>query len=122
MIALSIRQPWAWLILHAGKDVENRSWPTKFRGRFLIHAAKGMTQREYENACQFARYVVGINSRLPAFKELPRGGIVGEAEIWNCVSESSSKWFEGPHGFLIRKAVPLEFRPLAGTLGFFHTE
>jgi hypothetical protein len=49
MKALSIRQPWAWLILHAGKDIENRDWPTRFRGRFLIHAAKGMTRDEYEN-------------------------------------------------------------------------
>lgn len=43
MKALSIRQPWAWLILHGGKDIENRSWNTNFRGRFLIHAAAGMT-------------------------------------------------------------------------------
>lgn len=35
MIALSIRQPWAWHILHSGKDIENRDWPTKFRGRVL---------------------------------------------------------------------------------------
>jgi hypothetical protein len=47
-IALSIRQPWAWLILHAGKDIENRDWPTKYRGPFLIHASKGMTRDEYE--------------------------------------------------------------------------
>ena len=46
--ALSIRQPWAWMILNAGKDIENRSWQTDYRGRFLIHAAKGMTQDEYE--------------------------------------------------------------------------
>src|SRR3990167_9411398 len=50
MKALSIRQPWAWLILHAGKDIENRGWPTSFRGRFLIHASKGMTRAEYELA------------------------------------------------------------------------
>lgn len=30
--AISIRQPWAWLILNAGKDIENRDWPTNFRG------------------------------------------------------------------------------------------
>ena len=28
MKALSIRQPWAWAILHAGKDIENRDWRT----------------------------------------------------------------------------------------------
>lgn len=45
--ALSIRQPWAWLILHAGKDIENRTWQTYQRGWFAIHASKGMTRREY---------------------------------------------------------------------------
>ena len=41
---LSIRQPWAWLILHGGKDVENRNWATKVRGRVLIHAGSTMTR------------------------------------------------------------------------------
>jgi hypothetical protein len=36
---LSLRQPWAWAVLHAGKRVENRCWSTTFRGEFLIHAA-----------------------------------------------------------------------------------
>ena len=49
-IVLSIRQPWAWLILNAGKDIENREWPTRFRGRVLIHASKGMTHDEWEDA------------------------------------------------------------------------
>lgn len=46
-IALSVRQPWAWAIIYAGKDIENRSWQAvnrglKQRGRVAIHAAKGM--------------------------------------------------------------------------------
>jgi hypothetical protein len=39
-VCLSIRQPWAWLVAHGWKNIENRTWPTGFRGRFLIHAAK----------------------------------------------------------------------------------
>ena len=31
MKALSIRPPWAWAILHAAKDVENRTWKTNIR-------------------------------------------------------------------------------------------
>lgn len=38
MKCLSVRQPWADLILDKGK-VEIRSWATKFRGRVLIHAS-----------------------------------------------------------------------------------
>lgn len=30
--ALAVRQPWAWRIIRAGKDVENRNWRTRFRG------------------------------------------------------------------------------------------
>ena len=54
MIALSIRQPCASLILKAGKDIENRCWPTKVRGRILIHAANGCTRDELEDALDFA--------------------------------------------------------------------
>jgi hypothetical protein len=38
--ALTVRNPWAWAIIHGGKDVENRSQPTKHRGRLYIHAGK----------------------------------------------------------------------------------
>ena len=37
MKAISIRQPWAWLIVHGYQDVENRTWSTKHRGPILIH-------------------------------------------------------------------------------------
>lgn len=125
MKALSIRQPWAWLILNAGKDIENRSWATSFRGRVLIHASQGMTRREYDDAMNW----VVLNARLPltfhepAFDELQRGGIVGEMEIVGCVNgndpASDSPWFMGEWGFLIRKARPLPFRPCKGALKFF---
>ena len=45
--AISIRQPWAWAIVHAGKDIENRDWSTRYRGPVCIHAAKGMTKDEF---------------------------------------------------------------------------
>lgn len=48
MKALSIRQPWAWAILNADKDIENRDWRTNFRGRIAVHAAKTMTRDDYD--------------------------------------------------------------------------
>lgn len=39
MKALSIKQPWASLIAHGIKDIENRTWATKYRGKVLIHAS-----------------------------------------------------------------------------------
>ena len=119
MKALSIRQPWAWLILHAGKDIENRRWSTRVRGRILIHAAKGMTRTEYDAAQDPLWKSRGAVIVLPPFESLPRGGIVGTIELVDCVSASDSLWFEGPFGFVLRRPEPLEFRPHRGELGFF---
>ncbi len=118
MKALSIRQPWAWLILNAGKDIENRDWPTKFRGAFLIHASKGMTRYEYEDGCVTAE-LIAPRVRVPQFGQLERGGIVGMATLARCVGQSPSPWFFGIYGFELRDVLPLPFRPLRGALGFF---
>ena len=118
LLALSIRQPWAWLIVHAGKDIENRSWFTNYRGRVLIHAAKGMTRSEYAAAADFARKQCGI-SVIPPYEELQRGGVVGSVEIVDCVKHSKSPWFVGKHGFALQNPTPHRFVPMRGQLGFF---
>lgn len=118
MIALSIRQPWAWLILNAGKDIENRDWPTDRRGRFLIHASKGMTQDEYISGALTLRDI-RQDIELPPFEKLQRGGIVGSVELVNCVSDNQSPWFFGDFGFVLRDPQPLAFAPFKGRLGFF---
>jgi hypothetical protein len=127
--AISIRQPWAWLILHGGKDIENRTWPTKFRGKVLLHAAKGMTKGEWDASWSFARAVISEERRQSAkekiinenlkFGNIERGGIVGIAEIVDSVTSSDSRWFVGPHGFVLRNVEPLPFYPCKGALGFF---
>lgn len=117
MRALSIRQPWAWLILNAGKDIENRSWPTRYRGRFLIHASKGMTRSEYDDGCESLRGLGHI--AMPDFKSLERGGVVGAATIVDCVDHSKSRWFFGDYGFVLTDVRPLSFRAVNGQLGWF---
>ena len=57
MKALSLRQPWAWAVVEAGKDVENRRWNTKFRGDFLIHAASGWTKKHEMGAVRGEKLV-----------------------------------------------------------------
>lgn len=120
---MSVRQPWAWLILHAGKDVENRDWRTNVRGRVLIHASKGMTRYEYADAWEFvARLRDGGTCRvpdLPSFAALDRGGIVGSVVIKDCIESSDSPWFFGTFGFLLCEPQPLQFEPGPGRLGFF---
>lgn len=122
MKALSIRQPWAWMILHAGKDIENRMWRTKVRGRVLVHAAKGLTQDEWSGAWEFAQGTRATPKAVEAgltLKNIERGGIVGSVEIVDCVEMSDSRWFVGPYGFVLRDPKPLPFRPFRGELGFF---
>src|SRR3569623_241637 len=121
MKALSIRQPWAWLIVHGGKDIENRNWPTKFRGDILIHAAKGMPTEEYAAAKDYAFSAIGGCDLqiFPSFDALERGGIFGVANIIDCVSSSRSPWFMGDYGFVLRDARPVPFILMRGQLGFF---
>lgn len=118
MRAISVRQPWAWLLANGHKEVENRTWETTFRGRFLIHAGKTMTKRDYAEVVEF---LVDISSpvQLPAFDDLVRGGVVGIAELHGCVSACANPYFFGPYGFLVRNARPLPFVSFKGQLGFF---
>lgn len=122
-LALSIRQPWCWAILFAGKDIENRSWQAvnhslRKRGRVCIHAAKGLKKDEYEDAAAFMRQVIGIE--CPAAVDLDRGGIIGSVEVVDVVTESDSAWFMGPRGLVLRDPRPCEFIPSTGALGYFN--
>ncbi len=132
MKALSIRQPWASLIVLGLKDIENRTWPTRQRGNVLVHASKGMTHSEHEDAIAFAidairsdpRHVGATKTRTLrdlgfAFDDLQRGGIIGSIDIVDCVSHSASPWFVGDYGFVLSNPKPMPFRPFKGALGFF---
>lgn len=122
MIAISIRQPWAWLILHAGKDIENRDWKTPYRGRCLIHASKSATKQDYQDAIDFitSQRFDHLSIALPAIDQFDRGGIVGSVDIVGCTDTSDSPWFVGDYGFILRNPKPLPFTPYKGRLGFFN--
>lgn len=123
-VALTVRQPWAWSILFLEKDIENRDWPTWRRGRIFLHAAKGMTRAEYEEAYDCARAAVVKNPVLragtfPSFERLDRGGLIGTVEIVDCVTTSPSPCFFGRYGFVLRDPRPIPFVPCKGALGFW---
>lgn len=117
MLTLSIQQPWAWAIFYAGKDVENRSWYTKIRGQFLIHAGK-----KYDHDGEIYLRQMGYFVPQSDILISSMGGIVGTAKIIDCVTSSDSKWFFGPYGFILRDQQPLIFMPLKGQLGFFEVK
>jgi len=124
MLALSIRQPWAWAIVHAGKRHENRSWSTAYRGPIAIHASKWWSAKQVVDTF---KELLDDGLVPPGPKLTPRmlldatGGIVGTARIVDCVEKSDSPWFVGPFGFVLDdvKALP-EIIPCKGALGLFN--
>ncbi len=112
MKILTVRQPWAWLLMH-GKDIENRTWSTSYRGPLLIQASAKRSP-DHEQACKFA---AARGVKVP--EELHFGGIVGAAVLTRCCSSSSSPWFMGPVGWVLESAQLLPFTPIMGKLGLF---
>jgi len=120
-IALSIRQPWAWLIVNQWKTIENRTWRSHYRGHFFVHASATMSRGDYDACVIFCN---GLNFEIkdfPSFASLKSqvGGIVGEADIVDCVTQSESPWFVGGYGYVIENARALPFQPCKGALRFF---
>jgi hypothetical protein len=124
--ALSIKQPWASLIVHGLKTIEVRAWPTARRGRILIHAARVSDDRD-EGWKMLPAHV--------SETALLTGGLLGSAEITDCLTYASReefardqeahlndpKWFKGPrlYGFRFANAEISAFRPLPGWMRFF---
>lgn len=110
MKALTLHQPWAWAIVAAGKDIENRTWkpPTSILGhRIAIHAGKTFDLTGANDICDMLHL-----EQLPAAAE--EGGIVGTAIIAGWEAISSSRWFNGPIGWRLtgiqRLATPIPCR------------
>jgi hypothetical protein len=110
-----IRQPWAWLIVQGFKDIENRSWRTHYRGTLLIQASANLPAKgKLEEIRLFAR-----KRGVEVPEEFERAGIVGIVQLDDCVTSSSSKWFEGPVGWVLSKPKKLQFILMKGRLGLF---
>lgn len=123
--ALSLKQPWATMLVHGIKSVEVRVWPTERRGRILVHAARVP------------------DPRPDAWKHIPphlldfakqAGGIVGAATLVGCTTyrtldefaaeqalhRNELGWFRSPlYGFQFATPEVLPFRELPGWMRFF---
>jgi len=116
MKTLSLKQPWAELILQGRKKIEIRKWNTKFRGNFLLHASK---KSDKEAMKRFG------------FKDLPCGYIIGEAELINVKKYIDKRDFErdknkhlateefGNYGFILKDIKRIKLIPARGMLGFW---
>ena len=143
--ALSIRQPWAWLICHpeivtacgiSPKQIENRDWlpPKGYRGPLLIHTGRNVDEEMFLadlfRGPQIDRYYweekfgdVGqkLSQMMPQSKDdYARGAIIGMAMLTGVVTESDSPWFCGRYGFVLKDARAFEKPvPYRGSLKLF---
>lgn len=128
MKALSVRAPWWWAILHAGKDIENRDWSTNYRGRVLLHASKWWSMSgvadDGETIGAIYRQAGGQprdHGHTYGMMKAAGGCIVGSVEIIDCVDRSDSPWFFGKFGFVLANPVAFDAPiPCKGALGFFN--
>jgi hypothetical protein len=105
--ALTVKQPFASLIMAGIKDVENRTWKTNFRGTIVVHAGRGVAN------------VRGTNIKPPT-SEYPAGAIIGTVDIVGCVRDSTSEWaMDGHWHWLLANPRPCAPVPAAGSLGFW---
>lgn len=124
---LSLRQPWAWAIMHAGKTIENRTWETSYRGHFWLHASKTMSREEYRAGVEQIEERCSLP--VPSFWAMVRGAIVGrvtltgikhidevrvagdEAErrpLLNLYHPDPGAWATGPWCFMLENPLPLD--------------
>ena len=119
--ALSIRQPWAWLVLKGYKPLENLNNLKNFRGTFLIHAGMKWDRTWFINQNDKLRdLLAGIP--MPIKNKMNYGGIIGYATITGFIEKSDSPWFVGKYGLLIKNPKQLPFTPCKGKLSFFYPE
>ncbi len=110
MKAISVKQPWASLIVSGLKDVENRTWPTKFRGRILIHASKNPVPGKWNalNSRQIKK-ILDHNISIADCK-LPYSAIIGCVDIVDCVKDYPSVWAEsGAWNWVLKNPVYFQF-------------
>ena len=99
MKAISIKQPWASLIVEGIKDIENRTWkcPEKYIGqRVLIHAGMGkqLSLQGLLTVGQLIEANKGLDKNAKFNTLFTKGAIIGSVEIVDCVINHPSIWAE----------------------------
>ena len=104
--ALTVRQPWASLIIAGIKDVENRTWKTTYRGTLIIHAGRVDPRPMAEHG-----------RLLPAY---PAGAIIGTVDLVGCTWGYASPWaVEGHWQWILENPRACDPVPARGALSLW---
>lgn len=124
MKCLSFQQPWASLIAAGIKDVENRSWNTDFRGKFLIHASSKRVPKnfEYQLPIEWGSEILNhwAFGNIPDIRELPTSAIIGYVELEDVVENDKSVWAAPGQLHWKLKNAYLFDKPITGVNGKLH--
>lgn len=127
--ALSLRQPWAWVVVYLGKDVENRGKEFHYRGPLFIHASRDMTKQEYQEALDFCHGQGANTDLIPSYHEILDkwcGGIVGSTYLYDAIPRTEvpdQRWHMARQvGHLLRGTKPIDFFPCQGNQGIWEAE
>jgi len=116
MNVLTIKQPWAYAILHLGKDVENRGFRTHYRGPLLIHSAA----RPERNPREMLAECMNRPPSEQSLRNLPHGCIVGVVHLSDCIRDSKSKWAkQGAWHWVLKSARSIKPIECTGRLGLW---
>lgn len=130
MKALSVRPPWSWAIIYAGKRFENREWATNYRGTLLIHASKKF---DHDALDVFDLFRVDY-SHVQNLDSWRGGGIIGMVDLIDCLRVDDEllelDYFEGQewisptskYAWQLDNPRPLPFKAYRGQLGLWECE
>lgn len=115
MKALTIKQPWASLIVEGIKDIENRTWRTNYRGRIYVHCSK---PTKFDVKMTDPQTIAAMPVLKQAFDgTMPFGAIIGEVDIIDCVQNHPSAWAEqGAWNWVLANPVKYD-RPILNVKG-----
>lgn len=124
MKAITIKQPWASLIVHGIKDIENRTWPCpkKYLGqRVLIHSSAVPVEMINPNSVftkrQWDSFSLGFQSEIICGNGYVNSAIIGSVEIVDCVVNHSSIWAEkGVYNWVLANPI-LYAKPIENVKG-----
>jgi len=122
MKCLTIVQPYAELIASGAKRVENRTWPTRYRGPLLIHAGKNRTRLdEYDTGSvplAFGAVIARVNLIDCVSMEDIERGAYAKTYPWIQDHEHAT----GPWCFVLSDAKRINPFSVSGRLGLFNIE
>ncbi len=133
MKAITVRQPWASLLVLGVKTLDPRSWQTHHRGPLLIHAGRRLAPHAAQLWQVPTLAETLCRAGYPTLQSLPRGVLLGTVQLLACtrleelaledLSAQESLWCDPPPGCWLwhfRDAAPLRrFLPWRGRLGLF---